>query len=102
MAAPKLILDYIYAHEKNNANKVYLTQPIGGGQTIDYTWAETVDQARRMAAYLKAQNFDAGARIAMATGAVLLVDLNGVSPCHSDGPHQSEGHNKRTKHAATP
>ena len=65
MAAPKLILDYIYAHEKNNANKVYLTQPIGGGQTIDYTWAETVDQARRMAAYLKAQNFDAGARIAI-------------------------------------
>ena len=65
MAAPKLILDYIYAHEKNYADKVYLTQPIGGGQTIDYTWAETVDQARRMAAYLKAQNFDAGARIAI-------------------------------------
>ncbi len=65
MAAPKLMLDYVFANEKNYANTIYLTQPIGGGQTIDYTWAETVDQARRMAAHLKAQNFEAGARIAI-------------------------------------
>lgn len=65
MAASKLILDYIFEHEKNLANQVYLTQPIGGGQTIDYTWAEAVDQSRRMAAHLKAQNFEPGARIAV-------------------------------------
>ena len=65
MAAPKLILDYVFEHEKNRADKVFLTQPIGGGQTIDYTWAEALDQSRRMAAHLKAQNFEPGARIAV-------------------------------------
>ena len=65
MAANKLILDYVFEHEKNHANAVYLTQPIGGGQVIDYTWAEALDQSRRMAAHLKAQNFEAGARIAI-------------------------------------
>ena len=65
MATTKLILDYVYEHEKNHANTVYLTQPIGGGQTIDYTWADALGQSRRMAAYLKAQNFEPGARIAI-------------------------------------
>ena len=65
MAASKLILDYVFEHEKNLADQVYLTQPIGGGQTIDYTWAEALDQSRRMAAHLKAQNFEPGARIAI-------------------------------------
>lgn len=65
MAAAKLILDYVFEHEKNLADKVYLTQPIGSGQTLDYTWAQAVDQSRRMAAHLKAQNFEPGARIAI-------------------------------------
>jgi long-subunit acyl-CoA synthetase (AMP-forming) len=42
-----------------------MTQPIGGDKVIDYTWKQTVDQARRMAAHLKAQGFEPGARIAM-------------------------------------
>ena len=65
MTKSKLILDYIYDHEANLAGRVYLTQPIGGGQVIDYTWSQTLDQARRMAAHLKAQNFEPGARIAI-------------------------------------
>ncbi len=65
MAAHKLILDYVYDHEKNLSDQVYLTQPIGGGQTIDYTWSDALDQSRRMAAHLKAQNFEPGARIAV-------------------------------------
>ncbi|MBL8327512.1 MAG: AMP-binding protein [Rubrivivax sp.] len=66
MAQPqKLMLDFVYDHEKNLADKVFLTQPIGGGQVVDYTWAQTMDQARRMASYLKAQGFAPGSRIAM-------------------------------------
>lgn len=65
MAAPKLMLDYVFEHEKKLADKVFLTQPIGSGQTLDYTWAQALDQSRRMAAHLKAQNFDPGARIAI-------------------------------------
>ena len=46
----KLILDYVYDHEAAQPGKVYLTQPLGGGQVADYTWAQMMDQARRMAA----------------------------------------------------
>jgi long-subunit acyl-CoA synthetase (AMP-forming) len=61
----KLILDHVYAHERDLANQIFLTQPIGGGQVVDYTWAQVMDQARRMATHLKAQGFAPGSRIAM-------------------------------------
>ncbi len=59
----KLLLDYIYDHETKRAGEVYMTQPIGNNQVIDYTWAQTVDQARRMATHLKSLGFEPGARI---------------------------------------
>ena len=65
MAKPKLILDYVYDHEAKLAERVYLTQPTGGGQVVDYTWAQTMDQARRMAAHIKAQGLEPGARVAI-------------------------------------
>jgi long-chain acyl-CoA synthetase len=65
MNQQKLILDHIYEHEASHAGKVFLTQPVGGGQVIDYSWAEVMDQARRMAAHLQAQGFEPGARIAI-------------------------------------
>jgi long-chain acyl-CoA synthetase len=61
----KLILDHVYSHEKSMANRVYMTQPIGQGQVIDYTWHETMRQARSMAAYLQAQNLKPGDRVAI-------------------------------------
>ena len=65
MAKQKLILDYVFDHEAKLADRVFLTQPTGGGRVQDYTWRQTLDQARRMAAYLKAQNIEPGARIAI-------------------------------------
>jgi len=65
VAKPKLILDYVYDHEAKLAERVYLTQPTGGGQVVDYTWAQTMDQARRMAAHIKAQGLEPGARVAI-------------------------------------
>ena len=65
MAPPPLMLDYIYDHEAAHPGAVYLTQPIGGGQVVDYTWAQTLDQARRMAAHLQSRGFEPGARIAI-------------------------------------
>ena len=66
MTAPsKLILDFIYLHEKERAAQVYLTQPLGGGRVADYTWAQTMDQARRMATHLQSLGFGPGARIAI-------------------------------------
>ena len=60
-----LLLDYVYNHEATRSNEVYLTQPIGNDQVIDYTWGQTLDQARRMAAHLKSLNLEPGARIAI-------------------------------------
>lgn len=65
MANSKLILDYCYEHEASKPDSVYLTQPIGGGQVTDYSWRQLMDQSRRMAAHLKAQNLEPGARIAL-------------------------------------
>ena len=61
----KLILDHVFDHEKSMASRVYMTQPVGQGQVIDYTWHETLRQARSMAAYLKAQNLKPGDRVAI-------------------------------------
>ena len=65
MANSKLILDFVYQHEAAQADKVFLTQPTGGGQAVDYTWRQMMDQARRMATHLKAQGFEPGVRIAI-------------------------------------
>jgi len=54
MTNPKKMLDYIYEHEKNLAKQVYLTQPLGQGRVADYTWGQTMDQARRMRRTCKA------------------------------------------------
>jgi long-chain acyl-CoA synthetase len=65
MSHSSLILNHVYGHEKTRPEVVYMTQPIGQGQVIDYTWRETLRQARSMAAYLKAQNLAPGARVAI-------------------------------------
>jgi long-chain acyl-CoA synthetase len=65
MAADKLILDYVQEHEVNQKDTVFMTQPLGGGKVLDYTWGETVDQARRMAAHLQSRGLGAGSHIAI-------------------------------------
>ncbi len=65
MAETKLILDYIYEHAKEHPQRVFLTQPVGGGKVVDYTWGEVLDQASRMAAYLQSKGFGAGSHIAI-------------------------------------
>lgn len=65
MTAPKLILDYVYEHEAARSDRVWLTQPTGGGAVVDYTWGQVMDQARRMATHLKALGFAPGAKVAI-------------------------------------
>ena len=59
------VLECIYQHEKNLADKIFLTQPVGGGKVLDYTWAQTVDQSRRIAAHLKTLGLPHGAKVAL-------------------------------------
>ena len=62
---PMLLLDAVYEQEKNNPDRVYLTQPVGGNEVIDYTWRETLDQSRRMAAYLRSLDLPTNSNIAL-------------------------------------
>ena len=65
MSTSKLILDHVYGHEKAHANRVWLTQPVAGGRVVEFTWGQTLDQARRMAAHLQGLGFAPGFRIAV-------------------------------------
>jgi long-chain acyl-CoA synthetase len=62
---PRLILDYVYDHETANPDRVYLTQPLGGGAVTDYTWRRVVDEARRMAAHLQSLGLERGDCVAI-------------------------------------
>lgn len=52
-----------WASERPDA--VFFTQPMGQGAVRDFTFAEVMDQSRRMAAYLKAQGWAPGDRVAI-------------------------------------
>jgi long-chain acyl-CoA synthetase len=39
--------------EKKQPKKVYMTQPLNDGTTIDYTWKQVANEVKRMAAYLQ-------------------------------------------------
>ena len=65
MADSRLILDHVYAHEREHPERVFLTQPHDGGKTRDYTWSQVTDEARRMAAHLRSQGIGPGDHIAI-------------------------------------
>jgi long-chain acyl-CoA synthetase len=58
-----LPLQRFYLRERTMADRIYLTQPYDGGKIRHYTWAEVGDEVRRMASFLKAQDWPAGSRI---------------------------------------
>jgi long-chain acyl-CoA synthetase len=60
-----LALQRLYQWEKTTPERIALTQPMGGGVVKDFTWAEVADQVRRMAAHLKAQRWEPGAKVAI-------------------------------------
>ncbi len=60
-----LALQRLYHWEKTTPERVALTQPLGGGAVVDYTFAELLNQTRRMAAHLQSLNLPAGSRIAL-------------------------------------
>tara|TARA_R110001599_G_scaffold353883_1_gene602233 strand:+ start:14609 stop:16279 length:1671 start_codon:yes stop_codon:yes gene_type:complete len=59
------VLDAAYTWERDYPDRVYMVQPKGNGEIIQYTWADTLDQARRMAAYLRSLNLPANSHIAL-------------------------------------
>ncbi|HLK63512.1 MAG TPA: AMP-binding protein [Bryobacteraceae bacterium] len=60
-----LPLQCAYRWERKRAGHIFLTQPFDGGKIRDWTWSQAMDEVRRMAAHLKAQNWEPGSRIAI-------------------------------------
>jgi long-chain acyl-CoA synthetase len=57
------LLDHVYRHEKELGSHTFLTQPTGGGAVVTYTWAQTMDQARRMATHLQSLGLEPGTKV---------------------------------------
>jgi long-chain acyl-CoA synthetase len=60
-----LALQRLYDWETAAPDRVVLTQPVGGGEVIDYTWRDVLDQSRRMAAHLQSLGLQPGDRVAI-------------------------------------
>ena len=65
VAAAMLPLQRLYAHERERPNAMYLSQPLADGSVVEFSWAQTMDQARRLAAYLRRQDWPPGTHIAL-------------------------------------
>ena len=65
VSADALALQRLYHWERTAPNQTLLTQPLGGGAVRDYTWAQVMDETRRMAAHLQSLGFEPGSRIAI-------------------------------------
>jgi len=65
VSAEHLALQRLYHWEATSPERVVLTQPLGGGALRHHTWAQLMDETRRMAAHLRAQGFAPGSRIAI-------------------------------------
>ena len=64
----KLALQRLYHWEQTAPARTVFTQPMGaaaGGAITTFTWAQVMDQARRIAAHLKAQGLQPGDRVAL-------------------------------------
>ncbi len=60
-----LALQSFYRWERERSGQFFLTQPFDGGKVRDWTWAQAAGEVRRIAAYLKAQNWEPGTRVAI-------------------------------------
>ncbi len=58
----ELPLQRIYACERNAPSQPLFTQPVNG-QLLDWSWATAMQETRRIAAWIEAQNWPAGSNI---------------------------------------
>ena len=65
IASDALALQRLYHWERSAPDRIILSQPQGGGVVRDFTWAQVLDETRRMAAHLQSLGFAPGSRIAI-------------------------------------
>jgi len=61
----KLPLEMVYHWERVKKDSRYMTQPVGDGRVKEYTWGQAVEEARRMASYLRSLNLPEKSRIGL-------------------------------------
>lgn len=61
----ELPLQSVYRWEAKQPDAIYMTQPLGGGRLDEYSWRRTLDEARRMAAYLQSKGYAQGTRVGL-------------------------------------
>jgi long-chain acyl-CoA synthetase len=59
------ILDAIQDQAENTPDRLHLTQPLGGDRVATYTFAQVLDEARRMAAHLDSLGLEPKSNIAL-------------------------------------
>jgi long-chain acyl-CoA synthetase len=65
IAEEDLPLQQAYRWARERGDRMFLNQPFGGGQVRQWTWAQALDESRRIAAYLEAQHWEPGSRVAI-------------------------------------
>lgn len=61
----QLLLESFYATAARQADRVWMTQPMGNGRVDEISWARALDEARRMAAHLQSLGLPEGSCVAM-------------------------------------
>jgi long-chain acyl-CoA synthetase len=61
----KTQLDFMYEHERLRPDRIWLTQPMGGGVLRDLTFKQAMSEVRRVAAYLRGLGLPPGSRVAI-------------------------------------
>ena len=67
MGQPSTCLASAQRFAETAPDRRYLFQPLGGDRVVEYTWAEVMDQARRMATHLAGLGFPKPSQIAIAS-----------------------------------
>jgi long-chain acyl-CoA synthetase len=65
IAPEKLALQRLYRWQRVAPDQVVFTQPLGGGKVVDFTWAQAIEQSRRIAAHLRSIGVGRGDRVAL-------------------------------------
>ena len=60
-----LALQRLYHWERTTPDRIAFTQPMGANLLKEFSWKDVADESRRMAAFLRQQGFEPGARIAI-------------------------------------
>jgi long-chain acyl-CoA synthetase len=65
VSAADLPLANLWRWETERGGEPFMTQPLGGGAVQTLTWAQAASEVRRLAAWLQAQGWPAGSRVAV-------------------------------------